>query len=62
MLPDINTAIDDAAPGTGRHVMRLREVSVQQMVEGTAQARIKRAMHTKTQVPGQAHDYKIGEM
>eukprot|EP00969_Alexandrium_andersonii_P178145 7877243-Alexandrium_andersonii.AAC.1 len=25
MLPDLNTSIDDAAPGTGRHVMRLRE-------------------------------------
>eukprot|EP00969_Alexandrium_andersonii_P352148 15437035-Alexandrium_andersonii.AAC.1 len=32
------------------------------MVEGTAQARIKRAMRTKTQVPGQAHDYKLGEL
>eukprot|EP00969_Alexandrium_andersonii_P271948 12019255-Alexandrium_andersonii.AAC.1 len=62
MLPDINTAIDDAAPGTGRHVMRLREVSIQPMVEGTARARIKRATRAKTQVPGQAHDYKIGEM
>eukprot|EP00969_Alexandrium_andersonii_P357717 15449417-Alexandrium_andersonii.AAC.1 len=62
MLPDMNTAIDDAAPGTGRHVMHPREVSIQSMVEGAAGAPIKRAMHAKTQVPGQARDYKLGEL
>eukprot|EP00969_Alexandrium_andersonii_P142048 6279882-Alexandrium_andersonii.AAC.1 len=62
MLPDANTAIDGAAPGTGRHVTRLREVSIQSMVGSTARARIKRAMRAKTQVPGQAHDYKLEQL
>eukprot|EP00969_Alexandrium_andersonii_P274166 12117948-Alexandrium_andersonii.AAC.1 len=48
MLPDISSSIDDAQPGTGRHVLRLRELAVQNTVEGTARARISRAMNTKT--------------
>ena len=48
MLPDMNTPIDDAAPGTMRHVHRMREISIQAMVEGTAQAIVKRALSTKT--------------
>ena len=43
LLPDINVPIDDAAPGTMRHAQRMRDISVQAMVEGTAQARVKRA-------------------
>eukprot|EP00969_Alexandrium_andersonii_P061353 2704911-Alexandrium_andersonii.AAC.1 len=61
-LPDPHAAIDDAAPGAGRRSMRLREVRTQSMAEGTARARIKRATRAKTQVPGQAHDYKLGEL
>eukprot|EP00969_Alexandrium_andersonii_P070863 3128482-Alexandrium_andersonii.AAC.1 len=60
MLPDLNVAIDNAAPGTGSNVMRLREISIQSMVEGTARARFKRAVRAKTQVPAQAHGYKLG--
>eukprot|EP00969_Alexandrium_andersonii_P177198 7835955-Alexandrium_andersonii.AAC.1 len=58
----MNAAIDDAAPGAGRHAMRLQEISIQSVVEGTARARIKRATRAKTLVPGQAHDYKLGEL
>eukprot|EP00969_Alexandrium_andersonii_P156380 6913819-Alexandrium_andersonii.AAC.1 len=32
------------------------------MVDGAARARIKRAVRAKTQVPGQAHVYKVGEL
>ena len=56
MLPDMNTPIDDAAPGTMRHVHRTREISVQAMVEGTAQASVKIALSTKTRPAGQSHD------
>eukprot|EP00969_Alexandrium_andersonii_P141722 6266575-Alexandrium_andersonii.AAC.1 len=62
MLPDIKSPIDDAQPGAGRHVLRLRELAVQNVVEGTARARISRAMNTKTRVPDQAHDYKLAEL
>ena len=34
-------------PGTMTHVQRLREIRVQAMVEGTAQARVKRALEPK---------------
>jgi len=62
MLLDTNMPIDDAAPGTMRHVQRMREISIQAMVEGTAQARAKRALNTKTRPAGQSHDYKIGDL
>ena len=62
MLLDMNMPIDDAAPGTMRHVQRMREISIQTMEEGTAQARVKRALNTKTRPAGQSHDYKMGEL
>eukprot|EP00969_Alexandrium_andersonii_P239945 10593087-Alexandrium_andersonii.AAC.1 len=62
MLPGINSAIDHAQPGTGRHVLRLRELAAQNMVEGTARARFSRAMNIKTRVSGQAHDDKLAEL
>jgi len=58
MLPDMNAPIDDAAPGTMRHVHHMREISMQAMVEGTAQARVTIALSTKTRPAGQSHDYK----
>ena len=61
-LPEINVPIDDVAPGTMRHEQRMREISVQVMVEGTAQARIKRALNTKTRPAGQIFEYKIGDL
>ena len=57
-----NTPIDGAAPGTMRHVDRMREISIQAMVEGTAQARVKRALSTNTIPAGQIHDYKICDL
>ncbi|MFM7983192.1 MAG: hypothetical protein ACKPKO_28115, partial [Candidatus Fonsibacter sp.] len=51
LLPDTSLPIDDAAPGTMRHVQRMREISIPSMVEGTAQARVRRALGTKTRSP-----------
>eukprot|EP00969_Alexandrium_andersonii_P323240 14282067-Alexandrium_andersonii.AAC.1 len=62
MLPDFKSCIDGAQPGSGRHVMRQRELAAQNMVESTARARISRAMHAKSRVPGQARDYKLAEL
>ena len=62
MLLDANLPIDDAAPGTVRHVQRMRDIIIQAMVEGTAQARVRRALGTKTRSAGQGYDYKIGDL
>ena len=62
LLPDMSMPIDDAQPGTARHVQRMREISIQAIVEGTAKARIERAMRTKTLPAGQSHDYKAGDL
>ena len=62
LLPDTSMVIDDAGPGTQRHVQRLREISIQAMVEGTAKARVGRALNTRTQLAGQGHGYQIGDL
>ena len=60
VLPDVSVSIDGAMPGAMRHAQRTREVSVQAMVEGAVQARVKRSLGTKTRQVGQGHNYKIG--
>jgi hypothetical protein len=40
----------------------MRGISIQAMVEGTARARVKRALTTKTRPAGQSHDYKNGDL
>ena len=62
LLPDANLPSDDAAPGTVRHVQQMREISIQAMVEGTAQARVRRALGSKARSVGQSYDYKIGDL
>ena len=70
LLPDINQSNSDDAPadsdnvshpGLLRHTHRLREIAVQQMVEGTARARLGRALKTKTLAPGEVEEYQVGE-
>jgi hypothetical protein len=63
ILPDINSFEEDASgtlPGVIRHSHRLREIAVQQMVEGTARERINRAMRTRTKDPAQA-EFSTGQ-
>ena len=67
LLPNINqedaeNESDLPGPGTIRHVHRLREICVQKMVEGTAHARVSRALRTKTLPAGQREDYKSGDL
>ena len=52
---------DTPSPGLIRHVHRLREIAVQQMVEATAAARVDRALGTLTRVPIQAYNYEPGD-
>ncbi len=48
-------------PGLVRHSHRLREVSVQAMIEGSAKARLGRAMNTRTTMAAQSLDLKVGD-
>ena len=43
------------------HAHRLREVSVQAMIEGSARARLGRAMNTRTTMAGQKLNLQVGE-
>ena len=48
-------------PGLIRDTFRLREISVQNMIEGTAKARLGRALDTISSPSGQREHYQIGE-
>jgi hypothetical protein len=66
ILPDINCPDaqheeDQPMPGLIRHTHRLREIAVQAMVDGTARARLGRALTTRTLAPGEAEGYQLGE-
>jgi hypothetical protein len=45
--------LDEPSAGNDRVEARIREVALQAMIEATSQARISRAMNTKTQIPGE---------
>ena len=54
---------DDSGEGLPiavRHAHRLRELTVQAIVEGTTKARIERAMNSRTRPAGEEADYRIG--
>ena len=55
LLPDINSSLPDGEglDTASRDSNRLREIAVQAMVEGTARARIQRALRAKTQTAAQ---------
>jgi len=66
ILPDINCPDaeheeDVPKPGLIRHVHRLREIAVQAMIDGTAKARLGRAMHTRTLPAGEREGFQVGE-
>jgi len=51
----------DIVPLTNRQVGRVREIAVQQIVEGTAQQKLIRAINTRTLPSGQAQQLKAGD-
>ena len=64
LLPDLQAHIgnpDTDRPDAVRGSHRLREIAVQQMVEGTARARVGRALGTKTINPAQMDGYQLGD-
>ena len=58
---DADNERDLPNPGTIRHTHRLREISVQSVIEGTAKERAKRALSSKTIPAGQRENYKPGD-
>ena len=48
-------------PGVLRNSHGLREVAIQQMIEGTARARFGRSVRTKSLAPGEAANYQIND-
>jgi len=59
--PDAEHEEDVRKPGLIRHTNRLREIAVQSMVDGTARARLGRALTTKTLPAGEREGYEVGE-
>ncbi len=67
LLPSIDQpdAINEDSlnlPGTIRHCHRLREISVQAMVEETALQRTQRALQTRTLPAGEREGYQCGDL
>ena len=62
ILPDINKVptAHESVSGAIRHADRLREISIQTMVERTAQERVNRALATRSQTAAQ-HRFKEGD-
>ena len=48
-------------PGLISHTHRLREISVQAMIEGSARARLGRALNTRTTMAGQKLNLQVGD-
>eukprot|EP00974_Lingulodinium_polyedra_P062401 6025142-Lingulodinium_polyedra.AAC.1 len=68
MLPSLSpseAAADDSTGtlvGLTRHVHCVRELALQSMTEGTARARIKRALDARTQALGGALKLSVGDL
>jgi hypothetical protein len=60
--PTISATLDSKGGENSRHVIRLREISLQSIVEGTAKERIKRASHTQTRVTGELLGLQAGDL
>ena len=66
LLPSIDAMEGESSdvksvPGLIRDSHRLREISVQSMIEGTARARLGRALNAKALPAGESDNYQVGE-
>jgi len=66
MLPSIDQidspgTASQQSPGLIAHTHRLREISIQAMVEGSARARLGRALNTRTTLSAQKLNLQVGE-
>ena len=64
LLPDMvaHPESTEVIEGPLRYSHRLREVAIQKMVEGTAAARVGRALQTRTLPTVQPGEYKVGDL
>ena len=62
MMPDLDAPQEDGIAGAGRTLQRIRQVSLQKMIEATALAKINRALNSKTSASGEQLDFKPGEL
>ena len=62
MLPELAALPDTTTTGPARFAHRIREVSLQKIIESTALGRINRAMRTHTTQAGEAANYQPGEL
>jgi len=62
MLPDIHALPETTAVGPARFTHRIREISLQHIIESSALGRINRALRSHTTTAGEAADYKPGEL
>ena len=53
---------EGAPRGGARHAARVREIALQQMIEGTAQAKMKHALETNARMPGQVLELQPGDL
>ena len=60
--PTCSMASDQTGGENSRHATRLRELAIQQMVEGTARERIKRAEATQSRPSGEMLDLQPGDL
>ena len=60
--PTVSQVDDTDGGATARHIVRLREIAVQTMVEQTALQRIQRAANSKTLRAGEQLNLKVGDL
>ena len=60
--PSVSMIADSVGGEASKHASRLREISVQQMVEGTARERIQRAQKTQTRVTAEQLELVVGDL
>jgi hypothetical protein len=60
--PPVSMLADDVGGSLSKHTSRLREVAIQQMVEGSAQERIKRAQTSQTRLSGAQLELVPGDL
>jgi hypothetical protein len=60
--PTLSATEDGKGGENSRHIVRMREISLQSIVEGTARERLKRASKTQTRVTGQLAGLQNGDL
>ena len=60
--PGVSVIDDDNGGSRSKYATRVRELSIQHMVEGTARDRLTRALKTQTRVAGEQLELAVGDL